>query len=212
MAAAAEGKEMAGTTRRSQQDRARATRAALVAAGRRLFAERGYANVPAEEIVAAAGVTRGALHHHYGDKQGLFRGVFEELETEIAGEIAAAVDAAPDPRAGMALALARFLDLCTRPDVARIALTDAPAVLGWSTWRSIEAEHGLGLMTRGLQEAADRGHLTDPPPSIPVLAQLVLSAVIEAALVIGHATDPAAARDEVEQGLLTILSAVLPEA
>ena len=66
------------TERRRQEDRIRTTRAGLVAAGRRLFAERGYAEVTAEEIVAAAGLTRGALRHHFGDKRGLFETIFED--------------------------------------------------------------------------------------------------------------------------------------
>lgn len=64
--------------RRSQEDRSRATRAALEQAGRRLFAERGFAATSAEELVTEAGVTRGALHHHYGDKRGLFLAVLEK--------------------------------------------------------------------------------------------------------------------------------------
>jgi AcrR family transcriptional regulator len=134
--------------RRSQEERSRSTRAALVATARGLFAERGYAQVPAEEIVTAAGVTRGALYHHFSDKRGLFRAVFEELEGEMTAEVAGAIAAAPDRSSGMVVGLARFLDVCQRPEVVRIALTDAPAVLGWGTWRAIESRHGLGLNHR----------------------------------------------------------------
>jgi len=193
--------------RRSQADRSRSTRGALAAAARALFAERGYADVPAEEIVAAAGVTRGALYHHFTDKQGLFRAVFEELEGEVTAEIATAIAAAPDQPAAMAAGLGRFLDVCLRPEVTRIALTDAPAVLGWQTWREIEAQHGLGVITRGL-EAASRADLPLPAP-VPVLAQLVLSAVIEAALMIAHASDPPAARADAERSLLALLGGLL---
>ncbi len=184
--------------RRSQQDRSRATRAALVATARRLFAERGYQQVPAAEIVAAAGVTRGALYHHFAGKQELFRAVLEELEGEVTAEIAAAIAAAPDRPTGMVVGLGRFLDVCQRPEVARIALTDAPAVLGRRTWRAIEARHGLGVITDALQAAARDGLL------VPV--QLVLGAMIEAALLIAHAADPTAARADAEQALLALLS------
>jgi AcrR family transcriptional regulator len=193
--------------RRSQQERSRATRAALVTSARRLFAERGYAQVPAEEIATAAGVTRGALYHHFADKQQLFRAVFEELEAEVTAEIAAAITAAPDRSAGMVAGLGRFLDVCQRPEVAQIALTDAPAVLGWRTWREVEARHGLGVITEGLQAAARDGLLVPAP--VPVLAQLMLSAVIEAALLIGHAADPKAARADAEQALLALLSGMV---
>jgi AcrR family transcriptional regulator len=193
--------------RRSQQERSRATRAALVATARRLFAERGYAHVPAEEVVTAAGVTRGALYHHFADKQQLFAAVLEELEAEVTAEVAAAITAAPDRLAGMVAGLGRFLDVCQRPEVAQIALTDAPAVLGWQTWREVEARHGLGVITEGLQAAARDGLLVDAP--VPVLAQLVLSAVIEAALLVGHAADPTAARADAEQALLALLSGMV---
>jgi AcrR family transcriptional regulator len=179
----------------------------LAATARALFAERGYAHVPAEEIVTAAGVTRGALYHHFADKQGLFRAVFEELEREVTAEIAAAIAAAPDQSAAMVVGLGRFLDVCQRPEVARIALTDAPAVLGWQTWREIQARHGLGVITHNLEAAADEGRLLPAP--VPVLAQLVLSAVIEAALLVAHATDPRAARADAEQALLALLSGML---
>ena len=174
---------------------------------RRLFAERGYAHVPADEIVTAAGVTRGALYHHYADKQDLFRAVFEELEQEVTAEIAAAIASAPDPATGMVAGVGRLLDICQRPDVVRIALTDAPAVLGWQAWREIEARHGLGLITENLEAAARDGVLVPAP--VPVLAQLVLGAVIEAALLIAHATDPVAARADAEQALLTLLSGMI---
>jgi AcrR family transcriptional regulator len=193
--------------RRSQQERSRVTRAALVTTARGLFAQRGYAQVPAEEIVTAAGVTRGALYHHFADKRQLFRAVFEELEGEVSAEIAAAIAATPDRPTGMVVGLGRFLDVCQRPEVAQIALTDAPAVLGWQTWREIEAHHGLGVITEGL-EAAARDGLPVPAP-MPVLAQLVLSAVIEAALLITHAADPKAARADAEQALLTLLSGMV---
>lgn len=195
------------TPRRSQADRSRSTRAALIETARGLFADRGYANVPADEIVSAAGVTRGALYHHFADKQALFLEVFEELEAELSAEVKAAVDAAPDHWTGMVAALSRFLDACQRPEVVRIALTDAPAVLGWQRWREVEARHGLGLITEQLDVAVTNGLLVAAP--VPALAQLVLSAVIEAALLIAHAADPAAERSEAEQALLVLLSGLM---
>ena len=188
----------------SQQDRRDATRGALLAAGRRLFAERGFADVPADEIVSAAGVTRGALHHHFGDKRGLFRTVFEQLEGEIVDDLGRLVGEGADelvPRAQAA-----FLDICERPDVRRIALTDAPAVLGWQTWREIEAEHGLGLLTAML---TDSPTVSEATPA-PVLAQLVLGSITEAALLIAHAEDRAAARKQAEAALLALYGDLLP--
>jgi AcrR family transcriptional regulator len=192
---------------RSQQERSRATRGALEATARRLFAERGYSNVSAEEIVSAAGVTRGALYHHYADKEHLFRAVFEALERELSEEITAAIDGAPDQRGAMAAGIRRFLDICQRPEMVRIALTDAPAVLGWPAWREIEARYGLGLITAALERARQEGVLAPAP--VPALAQLVFSAVTEAAQMVAHAEDREAARADAEQALLTLLSGML---
>lgn len=185
--------------RRTQEDRSNSTKADLVAAGRELFAARGYQAVPADEIVRAAGVTRGALYHHYADKQGLFRAVVEELEREITSDVDAAFRAAPDTVTGMATALAVFLDACLRDDVRQISLTDAPAVLGWSTWREIEAEHGLGLLVEVLTLGIEEGLIIEQP--VRALAQLALAAVMEAAHMVAEADDPVTARTEAQQVL-----------
>jgi AcrR family transcriptional regulator len=195
--------------RRSQQDRSRTTKAALIDTARALFAEHGYAQVSAEQIVSAAGVTRGALHHHFGDKRGLFIAVLDELETELTADVSAAMSAAPDQRAGMAVALSRFLDSCRRPEIVQLALTDAPAVLGWKDWRAMDARHGLGVITTALHNAAEAGLLR--PAHIPVLAQLVLSALIEVSLIIAHAEDQDTARAEAEESLLLLITGLLRE-
>lgn len=195
--------------RRRQEDRTRATRGALIAAGRRLFGERGYGAVPAEEIVAASGLTRGALRHHFGDKRELFQAVFEELETEITGRIGTAAAGTTDTWTAMTRGLTAFLDTCQEPEVLQIALTDAPAVLGWATWRAIEARHGLGLITAALDRAIAEGILIPQP--VDVLAHLVLSATIEAALLIAQAPDPGRARADAEQTLLALITGLRTE-
>ncbi|MEO6084442.1 MAG: TetR/AcrR family transcriptional regulator [Umezawaea sp.] len=183
---------------RSQQDRRAATRAALLQAGRQLFADRGFAAVPADDVVAAAGVTRGALHHHFKDKRGLFRSVFEQLEEEIARHLGLLLaDGEGDL---LRRSLSAFLDLCECPDVRRIALTDAPAVLGWKTWREIESKHGLGLLTEMLTKA----RTTDGTTPVHLLARLILSSVIEGALSIANAEDPTEERRQVEASLTAL--------
>lgn len=189
----------------SQEDRRLATQTALLEAARPLFAERGFAAVSADEIVRAAGVTRGALHHHYGDKRGLFRAVFEQVEVGITQELADMVAAGGEedllPRA-----LSGFLDICDRTDVRRIALTDAPAVLGWQTWRELEAQYGLGLLIALLSESP----AVDDSRPAPLLAQLVLSSVVEGALLIAHSDDPVATRIQVESALTALYGDLLP--
>ncbi|RMI32928.1 TetR/AcrR family transcriptional regulator [Nocardia stercoris] len=195
--------------RRSQEDRSRTTRAALEQAGRRLFVEHGFAGTSAESLVAQAGVTRGALHHHYGDKRGLFLEVLEQIEAEVTAEIEAAVaTVGPDDVLGaMTAGLAAFLDICRRPEMVRIVLVDAPTVLGWQAWRELEARHGLGLLTTQLERARAAGLIADAP--VPVLAQLLLSAIAEASLIVAHADDPVAAQAQTQQSLLQLVAGLL---
>ena len=88
------------TPRRTQADRSAATRSALVAAARRLFAAEGYAEVGTERIVQAAGVTRGALYHQFADKADLFATVFEEVEAELTQRLAELMTTAPPDDCG----------------------------------------------------------------------------------------------------------------
>src|SRR3954468_14756691 len=114
----------------TQSERTEATRTALVAAARPLFGARGYSDVGTEEIVGAAGVTRGALYHHFRDKRDLFRAVFIESETDFVQRVAGAVAGIEDPYELLVRALDATLDACTDRELARIAFLDGPAVLG----------------------------------------------------------------------------------
>ena len=181
--------------RRTQADRSHATRAALLASGRALFAERGFAGTAREEIVERAGVTRGALHHHFGTKQDLFAAVFEELEAELAARIATAAMAGDDPRDQLRRGCHEFLDAALDPAVQRIVLLDAPAVLGWAAWREVDARYGLGLVTEGLRAVFAAGRAG--PRAVEPLGHLLLAALNEAAMLVAGAPDPVGARVEV---------------
>ena len=183
--------------------RSEATRAQLIDVATRLFAERGYASVGTQEIVRRAGVTRGALYHHFTDKRDLFLAVFERLDGELVTGIAARVGGVTDPWEAMLAGMRAFLDACTDPTVIRISLVDAPAVLGWREWRDISASHGLGLVAAALQAAMEAGVLTRRP--VLPLAHLLLAAMTEAGLMVATAADPAAARAEVEAPLIAVL-------
>jgi AcrR family transcriptional regulator len=173
--------------------RSEATRRALVTAARALFGARGYADVGTEEIVRAAGVTRGALYHQFRDKADLFAAVAEQIEAEIADRIAAgAAEAADDPLGALRAGARLFLDACAEPEVERIILLDAPAVLGWQAWRDLAGRYGLGLVQLALQSAMDAGAII-PQPVAP-LAHILTGALDEAALYVARAEDPAAAR------------------
>jgi AcrR family transcriptional regulator len=167
-----------------------------------LFAERGVDGVSAEELVTAAGVTRGALYHHFTNKADLFRAVYERMEAELRDELVARLDTVDDPLIALVTSIGWFLDICERPDVRRIGLVEAPAVLGWQTWREIENAYALGLIVDRL-DAAARAGVPLPAPA-HVLAPLLFASVIEAALTITAADDPAAARAAVEPALTGI--------
>ena len=171
------------------------TRRALIGAARDLFAERGYACVSTEEIVQRAGVTRGALYHHFLGKEELFKATYLDLEREIAARVAAEAFSRPDPWEQLRAGCQAFLNVCREPAVQRIVLIDAPSVLGWDAWREVDAEYGLGLMSRGLRAAKNAG-LIDPQPVEP-LAQLLLGALNAAAMLIARAPDVDSARAEV---------------
>jgi len=174
--------------------RSQATRRQLVGSARALFGARGYAGVGTEEIVRAAGVTRGALYHQFRDKADLFAAVAEEVEAEIAERIAAGAGTATDPVEALRAGARLFLDACAEPEVERIILLDAPAVLGWEAWRDLAGRYGLGLVQLGLQSAMDAGAIV-PQPIAP-LAHILIGAIDEAALYAAGAEDPAAAREE----------------
>lgn len=192
--------------RRTQADRTAATRGALVGAARALFGTRGYADVGTEEVVARAGVSRGALYHQFGDKTELFAAVFEAIEEELVGRLGGLMTAAgaTEPLAALQVGVGAWLDACAEPEVQRIVLLDAPSVLGWERFREIGMRHGLGLVEGVLQAAMDAGELA-PRPVRP-LAHVLVGALDEAALYVARAEDPAAARAEVEPTLAALVS------
>jgi len=194
---------MEARTRKAEQSEA--TRLALIAVARELFAERGYAGVGTEEIVQRARVTRGALYHHFRDKKDLFRAVYEQLEAKLAEALTQQLAESPadDPIGLLGTGVRAYLDYCMDPALARIALVDAPSVLGWQEWREVGERYGLGLVEAGLEGAMAAGAISDQPAK--PLAHLILGALGEAGMLIANADDPKAARAEVEQPLLALL-------
>jgi AcrR family transcriptional regulator len=193
--------------RASNAQRSQATRAALLATARRLFAQRGYADVGTEEIVRATGVTRGALYHHFAGKRELFDAVYEQVEAEMMQSLAETVAAsASDPLMALRIGVQAFMAACEDPAIQRIALLDAPAVLGWERWREVGMQYGLGLVQEALQEAMDAG-LVAPGPVGP-LAHLLLGAIDEGAMLVARADDDGRTRREVEASLTRFLDAL----
>ncbi len=184
-------------------EQSEATRNALLDAARSLFSERGFSAVSTEEIVQAAGVTRGALYHHFKDKLDLFTAVVERVEQGIIERVATAALAEADVWERQRVAVGAFLDSCLDPAVQRIILTDAPSVLDLAAWREIEARYGLALVRAGLQNVMDAGLIEQQP--LEPLAHMLLGAMAEGGLLIARAEDPAVARREVGDSLDRIL-------
>jgi AcrR family transcriptional regulator len=168
-----------------------------------LFAKRGYADVGTEEIVRAAGLTRGALYHQFGGKRDLFEAVYTQVEHELAEQIAAEALRADDALGAIQIGIDMLLDACLGPELQRIALLDAPAVLGWERFREIGAGAGLGLIEGTLEAAMEEGVIARQP-SKP-LAHVVMGALDEAAMLVGRSEDPPKTRTEVAAVLQTLL-------
>ncbi len=185
-----------GASRRTQAERAAGTREALLAAARPLFAAQGFAEVALEAIVRAAGVTRGALYHHFADKTELFAAVFEQVEGEVAARMGEAIAASneTDPVEVMRLGAVFWLDACSDPEVQRIVLVDAPAVLGWTRWTEIGNRYNIGLVRALLTNAVETGRI--PAQPIEATALTLLGAMREATLYVARAEDHDRARQE----------------
>jgi AcrR family transcriptional regulator len=172
-------------------ERGRATREKLLATARRLFGRDGYEATSVEAVLREAGVARGSLYHHFDSKPALFDAVLDQVVAETAAEAAAAAARHEDPVEGLRAGCATWLRLSLDPAVQQIALVDAPAVLGWSRWRELDEQYTLGGVRRSLQLLADEGRL--PAEQVDSLANMLLAAVGEAALLIVRAQDPEAA-------------------
>jgi len=179
------------------------TRRHLEQVAHRLFEARGFAAVSAEELAAEAGVTRGALYHHYGGKEGLFAAVAEARMRELHEAIARKAGAAKDPWSALAIGARAFLDETSHPRVQQLLFVDAPAVLGWQGWRDMDARYGLGMVQRALEAAmaGDRG-------AAAVAAHVLVSALIEAAMLLARAEDKPAARREAERVIAALITAL----
>jgi AcrR family transcriptional regulator len=165
---------------RTQRQRSDATRAALVAAARGLFGERGFHATPAEDIVTRAGVTSGALYHHFRDKRDLFRSALDAAERALAERVARAASSGRDPWERLERGVDEYLRACGEREVRRIILLDGPSVLGWEEWRELDANHHLRPLGAVLALAMRAG-LVEKQPVEPV-ARLLLGALTEAGL------------------------------
>jgi AcrR family transcriptional regulator len=189
-------------------ERVEETREALIAAARALFAERGFADVGTEQIVRSARLTRGALYHHFDSKEDLFRAVYERVEQELVERIAADARSAAGPLEALRAGAHAFLDACEDRAVQRIALIDAPSVLGWEQWREIGQRYGFGLVQAALEAAIDAGLIERQP--VRPLAHLLLGSIDEAAMLVARADDDGKTKRDVAAAVDRYLDSLRP--
>lgn len=140
-------------------ERAARTRESLIAAATKLFADKGFAATSTEEILAQAGVTRGALYHHFADKAALFEAVCERLMEEAADAIERATADADDSLAALEVGFAAWFGFVLDPGLRSILLVEAPTVLGFERWRAFDDTHSFQSLRAGLAEALLNGAL-----------------------------------------------------
>lgn len=200
--------ERPSTARRTQAERSEATRTALLAAGRRLFASEGYAGAGREAIVAAAGVTRGALQHHFGDKRALFEAVYEEVEQEVVATTAEAAMTVghEHPVAMLRAGCQAYLDAVLDPAVQRICAIDGPAVLPDDVRQAITDRYAFGIVRSAVEEAIAQGEMDDAPAE--PLTRMLLAAVVAVAQYVAMADDHRTARDEAGQTVDMLLTSL----
>jgi AcrR family transcriptional regulator len=193
------------TRRRSQPERSEATRRALVESARDLFASEGYSDTQLDDVVRSAGVTKGALYHHFQGKADLFRAVFEQEQRRLAKMVSEAYRRQRDPWKGFSAGCRALLEAQLDPGVQRITLLDAPSVLGWEQMRDIWSRYCLQLVKKGLEEAIAAGQIASRP--IEPIAHLVLGAVCEGSMMVARADDQRAAAKRVLTELSILLNA-----
>ena len=179
------------------------TEFALIAAARIEFGQVGFAEAKTEAIVKRAGITRGALYHHFADKTALYVAVVEQLLDEINAEVALAASAETSPLAALRKGIAAYLRCCTRAEVRRIVLQDGPAVLGRERWTEIDEREAYDVTRRGIIAAMERGELAHAPAE--PLTRLLLGMVTQAGLDIGRAKRPAVRKRELAEAIDFVL-------
>ncbi|AVQ80937.1 MULTISPECIES: TetR/AcrR family transcriptional regulator [unclassified Variovorax] len=185
----------------TNRERTESTQLALLEAARALFVSKGYGDTSTPEIALAAGITRGALYHHFADKRDLFRQVLAREAMAVAADIEAATPERLSPREALRQGSEAYLDAMTVPGRTRLLLVDGPAVLGMAEIMAIDDANAAHSLRQGLTRAGmGRGEV-----SVDALSQLLSAAFDRAALEIDAGADAkevrAAMRWLVEQAL-----------
>jgi AcrR family transcriptional regulator len=187
-------------------EQAEQTRRRLIKVATGLFAVRGYEDTPIEEVLRVAGVSKGALYHHFPNKEALFEAVFREQCARSMDHIKKAAVEATDPLDMLRSGCQAWLDMTMDPSVRRITLIDGPGVLGWQRWREIDQEHYVGLVKHALEAATEAGQIR--AQNIDLMAHLACAMLGEAAMLIAQAQDPVAARQDAGLAVNRLIDAV----
>ncbi|MEO7589486.1 MAG: TetR family transcriptional regulator [Arachnia sp.] len=192
---------------------ARATKEDSEATGRRILAEAGllfstlgYAGVSLDAAAEAASVTRGAVYHHFGSKRGLFEAVAARAQLNVAEAVVHAADNEADPWEAMLAGCRAFLTASLAEDRRRVLLVDAPAVLGWNSWRQQDAAASGTLLHGALTDLAERGLIQ--VGSVAAATALLSGAMNEAALAIADSQDGKLTLDDVMSDLRRMLHGI----
>jgi AcrR family transcriptional regulator len=172
----------------AKAEQKRATMRRLLDVARLAFVEGGFGGVNLDTLAVNAGVTRGAIYHHFKSKEGLFLAVFLEIQAEIAARIIRADKRSTDPWQGLLLGCREFLAAACEPAVQRIVLQDAPSVLGLQAWRKADEEHSTHLLRERLRELSALGQLGSLDPG--AVASVINGALNESAVFIAQSARP----------------------
>lgn len=174
----------------------------LLAAARRSFAELGYGATSMDALCAEAGLTRGALYHHFGGKEGLFEAVVRQIDREVLDQIERAYFAAEDPWKAFQSCCTTYIRAALEPDVRRILLREAPAVMGERA-RQLDAQGSVGPITEALEGLMADGTIVSTDAQ--TLARMLNGAMLDAALWIAASEEPAIAAQRAEKSLMTLI-------
>ncbi len=190
-----------------QAERSEGTRREILRVAKELFGDRGYEATSLDDVAEHAGVTKGAVYHHFSGKRDLFQAVFEMLEQELCDVVVeATVGAGTDVLEGMRRGVRAFLEAAGDTPCRRIVLIEGPSVLGWEAWREIDERYGFGLVRGALDGAMTAGVLKKRP--VDPIAHIFLAALSEAALQIARSDDPDTARTEMYDALWSMIESL----
>ena len=193
-----------------RQSYAENTRSVLMETGRELFVARGYAAVSAEELVQSAGLSRGALYHHFDGKRGLFEAVFEEQETSATKRIECAMNEVTDPWQQALCGMDMFLEICGEHEYREIVLLQGPIALGWPRWRELDKQHFAGLLTAATRNLIDAGLIRGQRADL--VAAAIYGMLTELSLTIAAGSHRSRAREDASELVRNMLRGITTHA